>query len=114
MGASGSSDDDDFEEIQKSDVYGDDDDMDLEGDSDLDNESEEKISEFVTNPMSGEERDGDSLRQSDFLLHQDASEEDLGRELTKEEMEQARRARECGWNEFVATSRKKDLELGYF
>merc|ERR1712130_135108 len=62
--------------------------------------------------LSGEEKP-DQIKRSD-LLYQDMSEENLQQEMTAEEMEQARRARECDWTEFVANSRKKDLELGYF
>merc|ERR1712187_979965 len=37
-------------------------------------------------------------------------------EEKKDELDEeyARRARECGWDEFVSGSRKKDLELGFF
>ena len=112
-------DDDGFEQIQKSEVaeYGDDDDMDLEGDSEDENENkdDQKMSELAMTQrrISGEEKPEEEMRRSEHLLYQDMSEENM-HELTAEEMEQARRARQCGWSEFVANSRTKDLELGYF
>jgi len=110
-----------FEQIEKAEIeeYGDDDDMDLEGDSEDENESkdEQKMSELAMSPVmthhgSGEEKP-EEAKHCD-LLFQDMSEENVQREMTAEEMEQARRARQCGWSEFVRNSRRRDLELGYF
>ena len=113
-----------FEAIHRSELeeYGDDDDMDLVGDSDdeenededgNDSRDEQKMSELVlTQRLSGEEKP-QQIKHSD-LLYQDMSEENIHREMSALECEQARRARECPWTEFVAGSRKKDLELGYF
>jgi len=110
-----------FERIEKADAveeYGDDDDMDLEGDSE--DEEEQKRSELaMTHRASGEEKDDgansdSNPRRADLLSQGMAEGDGVRRALSAEEMEAARRARECGWTEFVANSRKKDLELGFF
>ena len=111
--------------------YDDDDDMDLVNDDDSDKEEEDeedqelKEDELIFdhdenqtnyNLQTGEDINTFPDTKHSGLLYQDLDEfkGNDGTDIDEKEQEYARRARECGWKEFLSGSTKKDLILGYF
>jgi len=95
------------------DVYGDDMDL-VDTDDENGNENQENGNENAPDVIDevrdeAEEKRGDLL---DLFPNVDEPRQDYSDDPIA--AEHARRARECGWAEFMRGSRSKDLELGYF